>query len=195
MPLRAPRSWVRTLREGAPGRVWRAGPAKYRCGSAAPPVPARQLKVRATWPQVSSEALWTRGSSCILRSRVGVSRAPESVYRHHEHPLPDRQCPPSKPIAPRDRWREIFPSQLHHWAKGPRQTAGKIAPSTGGSHLGDNRVWQRDSSTGETRAAGQTETLPANGTARISGNAASRVQARLASVALGGEGHAVGISG
>ena len=60
-------------------------------------------EARATWPQVSSEGLRNRGSSCILRSRVGAPRPPESVYRRHEHPLPDRRCPPSKPVAPRDR--------------------------------------------------------------------------------------------
>src|SRR5882724_12391115 len=60
-------------------------------------------EARATWPQVSSEGLRNGGSSCILRSRVGAPRPPESVYRRHEHPLPDRRCPPSKPVAPRDR--------------------------------------------------------------------------------------------
>jgi len=72
--------------------------------SAATPPRATALAPWATWPQVvSSEGLRNRGSSRILRSRVGAPSPRESVYRGHEHPLPDRRCPPSKPVAPRDR--------------------------------------------------------------------------------------------
>jgi hypothetical protein len=68
--------------------------------SAATPLRATALAPWATWPQVvSSEGLRNRGSSRILRSRVDAPRPPESVYRGHEHPLPDRWCPPSKPVA------------------------------------------------------------------------------------------------
>src|SRR5207244_7456405 len=55
--------------------------------SATTPPRATALARWATWPQVvSSEGLRNRGSSPLLRNRVGAATRPESVSLGHERP-------------------------------------------------------------------------------------------------------------